>query len=98
MGLRKVTTVWDGTYTDTWNQKNMSGYGLDRTYEGNTVTYTYHLREYQGSSEYSSTDRILRSSSTCIGRTHFNGTVYRGKEAVAKWDCKSNFSLQSFVS
>jgi hypothetical protein len=61
----------------------ISGKSLDRSVTGDTVAYTYHLREYRGLDEYASPDRILRSSSQCLGRSIFNKTVYEQGKPVA---------------
>jgi hypothetical protein len=60
----------------TYNLKNISGQGLDRSVDGNAVTYTYHLREHRGLDDYSSSSSVVHSSSSCIGRNFFDGSVY----------------------
>ncbi|KAK4455267.1 hypothetical protein QBC34DRAFT_460104 [Podospora aff. communis PSN243] len=82
-GLTVVDTKHNRSDPSTYNMKNISGKSLDRSITGDRVTYTYHLREYRGLDEYASTDRILHSSSQCLGRSIFNKTVYEKGKPVA---------------
>jgi hypothetical protein len=75
-GLTAVPITYNQSDPSTYNMKNIGGQGLDRSVDGNTVTYTYHLREHRGLDDYSSSSRVVRSSSSCIGRTFFNASVY----------------------
>jgi hypothetical protein len=61
---------------------NISGQGLDSSIEGYTVTYTYHLKEYQGAERYASTDKVVQSSSSCLGRAVINGGIYEEGERI----------------
>ncbi|EGS21200.1 uncharacterized protein CTHT_0030460 [Thermochaetoides thermophila DSM 1495] len=84
IGLRDVDTFLHPNHPETFNRKNISGHGLDRSVDGRTVTYTYGAREYRGSEAYSSSERIFRSSSTCIARNYWNGTVWEDGKLVGK--------------
>jgi hypothetical protein len=75
-GLTAVPIIYNQSDPSTYNMKNISGQGLDRSVDGNLVTYTYYLREHRGLVDYSSSSSIVHSSSSCIGRNFFNGSVY----------------------
>jgi hypothetical protein len=75
-GLTAVPTLYNQSDPSTYNMKNISGQGLDRSVDGDAVTYTYHLREHRGLNDYSSSSSVVHSSSSCIGRTFFDGSVY----------------------
>ncbi|RYP52153.1 hypothetical protein DL770_011022 [Monosporascus sp. CRB-9-2] len=77
IGLLSVQTEFQMTDESSYNLTNITGQGLDRKVEGNALTYSYSLREYSGSEVRASADRILRSSSRCVGRVLYNnGDVY----------------------
>ncbi|RYP01586.1 hypothetical protein DL765_010851 [Monosporascus sp. GIB2] len=75
-GLTSVPTEYNMSDPSTYTMTNISGLGLNRKVEGDTVTYSYSLREYRGLDQYPSTDKVLHSSSRCIGRAFYNGAVY----------------------
>ncbi|KAL1841684.1 hypothetical protein VTJ49DRAFT_6723 [Mycothermus thermophilus] len=102
-GLLAVPTLFDKTDPSTYNMNNISGYGLDRSaqggnVDGSTVTYTYHVREYQGLDEYSSSDKVIRSSSTCLGRTLWQESVYERGKKVATLETMNSESGQEFLA
>jgi hypothetical protein len=58
----------------------LRGQGLNRKVEGDTVTYSYYLKEFQDTNVRPS-DKVLHSSSRCLGRAAVKGEVYeRGKQ------------------
>ncbi|KAK0711757.1 hypothetical protein B0H67DRAFT_491133 [Lasiosphaeris hirsuta] len=69
-----VRTMYNQSDPSAYNMKNISGLGLDRNVDGDKVTYTYRLREHRGLDEYSSLDRVVQSSSSCLGRNYYNGS------------------------
>ncbi|KAK1837155.1 hypothetical protein QBC39DRAFT_325934 [Podospora conica] len=58
---------------------NLARTGLDREIsQDGTVSYSYHVREFQGAEHRTSEDNVLRSTSKCTGRTIFGDGVYGG--------------------
>ncbi|KAF2262562.1 hypothetical protein CC78DRAFT_606095 [Lojkania enalia] len=76
IGLSTVPTPFNSTVPSTFNLTNAGGRGLDRKVEGDKVTYSYFLREYRGAEEKASADKVLHSSSKCIGRNLWGSDVY----------------------
>ncbi|KAK6507928.1 hypothetical protein TWF481_006349 [Arthrobotrys musiformis] len=59
-----------------YNVTNLGGQGLNRRVEGDTLTYSYFLKEYRGLEVNSSADKVLHSSSRCSSRTIDSDDVY----------------------
>lgn len=64
------------------SKTNISGLGLDRTVDGETITYSYHFEEYQGTETRHSQDRLLESSSKCLERVIRDGELYERGEKI----------------
>lgn len=70
---------------------NIGRSGLNLTVEGDKVTYSYPFKEFYGPDESPSTDQVVRSSSSCIGRTYHKevagdgtGNVYHKGKLVGQ--------------
>ncbi|KAK0707873.1 hypothetical protein B0H67DRAFT_648009 [Lasiosphaeris hirsuta] len=90
-GFWLVPTEYNISDPSTYTTTNISGSGLDRKVDGNKLTYSYSLKEYRGIESSSSTDKVVHSSSTCIGRTYFKDVtgaelVYQGGKLLEKPD------------
>jgi hypothetical protein len=81
-GLMAVQTPLNVTDPLTYNMKNISGIGLDRTINDRTVMYTYHLHEYRGLDEYQSLDKRIQTSSSCAGYSFSDTQVYHDGKVV----------------
>jgi hypothetical protein len=68
VGLSTVLTPFDFDSTSLYNITNISGQSVDRWLKGGAVTYSYRLREFQGTAETPSEDAIVQSSSKCTMR------------------------------
>jgi hypothetical protein len=77
-GMMATPTTFNESDQSTWNMKDIGRKGLHRNVDESTrnVTYTYYLHEYRGLEDYPSTDKFVRSSSTCKARTTFQNDVY----------------------
>jgi hypothetical protein len=86
--------AWDENRTIRVQSKtNIGGLGLDRTVDGETITYSYHFEEYQGTETHRSQDRLLESSSKCLERVMRDGELYeRGKKIEIPGKCLRNVS------
>jgi hypothetical protein len=91
-GLSIVDTEFDSKNSSDYTLTNSSGQGLDRKVEGDKVTYSYALKEYFGLEERSSKDKILHSSSTCIGRHIWGYDIYEKGKVVGNLS-KFTFSI-----
>ncbi|KAK4159958.1 hypothetical protein QBC43DRAFT_191258, partial [Cladorrhinum sp. PSN259] len=81
VGLPSVISEFDLLDPSSQSMVNISGQGLDRSVDGDRVTYSYSLKEYEGLKESSSINKTLHSSSRCIGRVFYNGSIYeKGRE------------------
>ena len=63
------------------SKKDMGIPGFSREIEGETVTYSYALRERQGGEEFPSRSRVLRSSSRCLARGIIGNEIYQWGQA-----------------
>lgn len=70
-----------------YNVKNISGSGLDRTVDGGNLTYSYTLKEYRNIEELPGTT-MLYSSANCIGRRVHGNKVYEKGKQVGSLLCK----------
>jgi len=55
--------------------------GFSREIQGETVTYSYALRERQGGEEFPSQSRVLRSSARCLARGIIGNEIYQWGQA-----------------
>jgi len=60
------------------NKTNIKNSGISRRVENRSITYSYIMKEFQGTEERPSKDRIIQSSSHCTARTMRNGEVKDG--------------------
>lgn len=67
-----------------WTTENVDGLGVNRTVDGRTLTYTFSLNEYRGLEVESNKDHVVHSSSSCIVRNFYNGTVYQDGKSVGE--------------
>ncbi|KAK0668516.1 hypothetical protein QBC41DRAFT_393570 [Cercophora samala] len=65
-----------------WTTQSVDGLNINRTVDGGTLTYTLSLNEYRGLEVESNKDHLVHSSSSCIARNFYNGTVYRDGKNV----------------
>ncbi|KAK4113397.1 hypothetical protein N656DRAFT_616015 [Canariomyces notabilis] len=88
---------WDGFHWNPsqYNVTSIDGRGVDRTVEADRVTYSYSLREYRGTDVYPSAERVVHSSSRCIGRRYYNGTFYANGQAVASPDHNESANINN---
>ncbi|KAK3985424.1 hypothetical protein QBC44DRAFT_275230 [Cladorrhinum sp. PSN332] len=84
VGLATAPVSFNKTDQASWTMKNVSGYGLDRTVDGSKLTYTYSLNEYRGLDRNFNDDHAVHSSSSCVARNYYNGTVYHNGQEVGK--------------
>ncbi|RVD80415.1 uncharacterized protein DFL_008312 [Arthrobotrys flagrans] len=82
VGLVTVPIEFNHTDQGNYNVTNLGGQGIDRKVEGDTITYSYSLKEYQGLETTSSKNKVIHSSSSCVGRTFYENDVYEGGELV----------------
>ncbi|RYP62383.1 hypothetical protein DL771_009755 [Monosporascus sp. 5C6A] len=80
-GFWLVPTEFDPEHPLSHRATNISGSGLNRTVERNSVTYSYPLKEFHGLNEAALAGKVVRTSSSCVGRTYHgdaagNGSVY----------------------
>lgn len=80
--------MFNQSVASSYDMTNISGTGLNRRVEGHNLTYSYFLREYQGDEERPSKDRVLHSSSSCVGRYADIDGVYENGELVGYYNCK----------
>ncbi|KAK3349081.1 hypothetical protein B0T25DRAFT_569733 [Lasiosphaeria hispida] len=93
-GFWLVPTEYNISDPSTYTMTNISGSGLDRKVEGNKLTYSYSLKEFRGTEESLSTDKVVHSSSTCIGRTYYKDVtgaehIYEKGKLIRKPDDKA---------
>lgn len=81
-GLTSVPSEYNLSDLSNHTMLNISGQGLDRKVESDQVTYSYSLKEYQGPEEFSRIEKTLHSSSRCVGRAFYNGSIYEKGENV----------------
>ncbi|KAJ5031368.1 hypothetical protein PSV08DRAFT_173340 [Bipolaris maydis] len=55
--------------SSTYNMENIGGHGLNRAVEGDSVTYSYYLKQYRDEEITSSNASVVHSSSRCFGGT-----------------------------
>lgn len=60
---------FDSNKSSTYNIKNISGHGLNRTVEWDNVAYSYYLKQYRGEEIMSSNTSVVHSSSRCFWGT-----------------------------
>jgi len=82
VGLVSVPVEFSSSTPSSYNMTNISGQGVDRKIEGNRVTYSYSMKEFSGLDTLSTTDKIVRSSSSCIGRTLNGISIYEDGRVV----------------
>lgn len=85
VGLSTVPSEFDSKNPLTYNATNITGHGFDRVVHGDTVTYSYRLKEYRGLQISSSRTEILHSSSSCIGRAIWGSNVYVDGQMVGNF-------------
>ncbi|KAK5655738.1 hypothetical protein OQA88_5275 [Cercophora sp. LCS_1] len=91
-------TKYNQSDPSTYTMRNISGLGLDRSVDGDTVTYTYHLREHRGLDEYASSGLAFQSSSNCLGRNFYNGGIYEKGKLVATLPDDEDENAPEFVN
>ncbi|ORY15946.1 hypothetical protein BCR34DRAFT_597992 [Clohesyomyces aquaticus] len=89
IGLSAVSSQRESRSISINNATNITGHGLDRLVHGDTVTYSYFLKEYQGLEDSSSKDNVLHSSSRCIARTLMGQDVYEDGHLVSSLNTTS---------
>jgi len=97
VGLSTMPSEFDSKNPLTYNATNITGHGFDRVVHGDTVTYSYRLKEYRGLQISSSKTEILHSSSSCIGRTIWGSNVFENGQIVgdlSKYDFSLNRTLK----
>ncbi|KAH7310850.1 hypothetical protein B0I35DRAFT_79363 [Stachybotrys elegans] len=72
---------WEEDQLRLQSKMNIAGLGLNRTVDGDKITYSYLLREYQGT-ETRQSEELLESSSTCLERVVRDGEVYERGEKI----------------
>lgn len=77
-----VSTEFDPKNPATFTLTNASGEGLDRKVDGDKVTYSYPLKEYQGLTITPAKDRVLHSSSSCVGSTVWGKNIFTDGKLV----------------
>jgi hypothetical protein len=82
-GLLAVHVPIDGLEAPR-TEMNIAGQGLDRQIVGDTVTYSYHLKEYQDKNVSFSEEKVLHSSSRCLGRAVVEDEIYERGEKIAR--------------
>ncbi|CUS15094.1 unnamed protein product [Tuber aestivum] len=85
VGMSTVLTEFDST-NPTITLTNSSGQGLDRKVEGDKVIYSYSLKEYQGLDVHPARDKVLHSSSSCVGRTMWGSNIFEDGKLVGNVD------------
>jgi hypothetical protein len=65
----------------TLNKNDIGIPGFSREIQGETVTYSYALRERQGGEEFPSQSRVLRSSARCLARGIIGNEIYQWGQA-----------------
>ncbi|KAK4196908.1 hypothetical protein QBC40DRAFT_312485 [Triangularia verruculosa] len=81
VGLAASPISFNKSDLASWTTKNVDGLPLNRTVDGRTLTYTFSLNEYRGLEVEPNKDHVVHSSSNCIARNFYNGTVYQdGKD------------------
>ncbi|KXX77184.1 hypothetical protein MMYC01_207683 [Madurella mycetomatis] len=98
-----ITSPIGFLYTDilSCNIQNTGISGPNRTVEGNTVTYSYGLKDYVNFHQLPSTDTVLHSSASCIVRKVVGNGVYKNGTKVAAlylYNVQSNGGDNSLVS
>ncbi|KAK4220522.1 hypothetical protein QBC38DRAFT_462530, partial [Podospora fimiseda] len=88
VGLISAPFIFNKTDQQSWTTKNVSGYNVNRTVDGNKLTYSYSLNEYRGTNVETDKNHVVHSSLTCVARTFWNGTLYRDGRDVGKLDDK----------
>ncbi|KAH8587889.1 hypothetical protein B0O99DRAFT_583890 [Bisporella sp. PMI_857] len=82
VGLSTAPSEFDSKNPANFTLTNSAGQGLDRKVEGDKVTYSYSLKEYQGVDVRPAQNKVLHSSSSCVGRTLWGSNVFAGGKLV----------------
>jgi hypothetical protein len=82
VGMTTVPTEFDSKNSAHFTLTNAAGHGLDRKVEGEEVTYSYSLKEYRGLDVNPAQDKVLHSSSSCVGRTMWGSNLFEDGKLV----------------
>jgi hypothetical protein len=97
IGLWNADIYFNEADPASYSAKNVSGYGLDRSVESNTVTYSYFLKEYRGRDEWPSRDKVIHSSASCIGRLQLGLDLYEHGQKIQSFGKRYRFIPASWL-